>query len=205
MNVEPNWSDELWPYNASQLDQIRNCLQVNQQGCISKIVMAARVFAALKTGRSKKPNPGDELAIVKARAVDLYAALSRLSQEAEAHLLAKWQEANGKIQDEPVHREALLRTLHRFIHENQKGFNSPAPLPSRGPVVQKDEAQLVRRLEQAFIAGHDGKFRTRGWPKFVRLCWDPMVAVHLVNELSERSLQRKLTDARQYFGSVHRK
>ena len=204
-SIEPNWFDTLWPYNAGQLDEIGACLRTDRERCVSQILNAARVFAALKTGLAKKPQPAHEIAIVEARARDLYAALSRLSQEADAYLLAKWRETNGDIQAESVSRETLLGALHRFIHENQTGFSSPAPSPSRGPIIQKDEAQLVRQFEQAFTAGHGGEFPARGWPKFFRRCWGPMAAIHLVDNLSERSLQRKLTEARQYFGAMHSK
>ena len=206
-SIEPIWSDILWPYNAGQLKEIGTCLRSerDRDRCVNRILDAARVFAALKTGQAKKPHPSDEIAIVKARALDLYAALSRLSQEADAHLLEKWREANGHIQAEPVSREALLGALHRFIHENETGFRNPAPVPSRGPIIQKDEARLVRQFELAFVAGHGGKFPARGWPKFLGLCWKPMADKQLVDNLSERSLQRKLTEARQYFGAMHSK
>jgi hypothetical protein len=201
-SIEPNWPDIRWPYNAGQLDEIRACLRTDRERCVSQILDAARVFAALKTGPAKKPHPADEIATVKARAIDLHAALSRLSQEADAHLLKNWRETYADIHGEPVTREGLLSCLHRFIHENEAGFSNP-PAPSPGPIVQLNEARFIYQLELAFTAGHGGQFTARGWPKFFKLCWGPMAALGLVDHLSDRSLQRKFTEARQYFGSIH--
>jgi hypothetical protein len=205
MNIKPKWADELWPYSAEQLSKIEACLQTRRQRCIDQIVHAARVFAALKTGPQKKPQPAEEIAVVKASAIDFYGALSRLSSEAEDHLATHWEKANGEIQGDRLTREALLRLLHRFIHENASGFDSLPAAPSRGPIVKKDEAWLVWQFQLAFTAGHDGKFPARGWQKFLELCWQPIRANKLAAPLSERSIKRKLGEARQYFSSINSK
>lgn len=182
-----------WSYSPEQIAQIKAALPSKTEDCARRVQMAASTYAAMREGRARKPDPSQEIPALQHAAAAFYAALTTLSEASTSHLV---EFASSPAYDQPLSRDEMVWTVHRFVTENSAGFANPPKLETKGRSREAAREVLLAALQDAFVRAHDGKMPARGWPAFRNLCWQPLVDAGLAANLAEKTFRKPASKRR---------
>jgi hypothetical protein len=185
---------EFWPYTKAEATKIRDYFNPASRSALNIAINAASDFVDLHDPDRKKPNVRGQVERLGAAVTELRRALSDFSSPAEDHLGRHCQAGV----DEPIAVDRLRAILHQFATENRRGFDDPPSKTKAGPKEQLLEKSLICEFQKAFAVGGGVDNAKAGWPKFRKLCRDPLTRMHhpfsgrpLLRDLDDKSLQEK--------------
>jgi hypothetical protein len=178
---------ETWPYADAEAASIRDYFEQPSQRALNIAINAARNFADIYDPNRKRPNVRAQVQALGEALTEMRRALS-LSNAAEKHLLQHRVESPA---NDPIDLQRLHSLLHQFAFENREGLQNLPPKTKAGRAENLLEKSLVGEFQKAFLAGHGGTVAKTGWPKFLRLCRDPLVRMKLLPPIGDKSLQDK--------------
>jgi hypothetical protein len=189
------------PYTQSEIDRICSHLPENRRRALNGVIAAARDFVvSADLQPKKKSNAQREIEVVRNAVTELMRALSGVSTSTATYL--KSQCERSEAYDDTLNTDALMRTLHRFKHENRRGLQGQPGQSKAGPLEKVRVQELAARLEASFIMGRGGKRPTRGWPAFLEACTGPLEKRHRLEHRSAKAWQKVLSKRRPNCRSV---
>ena len=186
-----------WPYEPSELDAALSCLPAASRDAAGRqIVSLARVYLG-KVWREirrpkRKPNPIEELRLLRRAANKLLSSIDNLSSDAIHQLRSKLRLHTPDAPD----TYALRFAVDAFLHEHRflRKLPGPESVERRGRKVELLERSFQNSLDRIFLEAFEGVRPKRGFPSFRKAVAEPFRTWRpsSVEDLSRRDLRRPI-------------